>query len=293
MNDLSNASESDVLKQWEGLGYYRRARYLLEAARFIVDTYDGKFPNKYADVLALKGVGEYTASAIVSFAYGQRHIAIDSNVERVIARYFGIPEVKSSLRLKKEVKTILQPQIEQTNAPGQFNQMMIDFGALVCSAKSPDCIKCPIHQTCYAFNANAVLSYPKALIKKKRKRRYFHYLIVIDQGNIGLQLRGGEDIWAGMHEFLLIETSSNTKLTQKAIMNYLCATNLQIEMVDKEYKQLLTHREIYGHFYFVSGQNLKQTQIASQWESIETLEGYAFPGIIRLFLEENMHNFNL
>ncbi len=291
VQDLAQASEPEVLKQWEGLGYYRRARHLLEAAQVIVNNLGGVFPRTYKEVLALKGVGDYTAAAITSFAYNDPNVAIDSNVERVVSRYFGIPEVKSSLRLKKAVKAVLEPEMALYDSPAEFNQMFIDFGALMCKAKVPLCGSCPISDTCYAFTQDQVFDFPKALVKKQRVKRYFHYLVLIHGDEVALNIRDGADIWSGMHEFPLIETSSHTKLDKTEIIDYLCGAKVQIERVDKEYKQLLTHREVYGCFYIITGDQLKQTSISADWKSVNSMGDYAFPGVIRLFLAENMHNF--
>lgn len=280
---LATANESEVLKAWEGLGYYRRAKYVHSAAKQIMDDFNGRFPDNYTDVLKLKGVGHYTAGAIMSFAYHQPVLAIDTNVERLMARLYRIDSPKSTPAMKNAVESLLQAHIEHL-APAKFNQMLIDFGALVCDAKRPRCEECPISEHCQAYKDGVQAAYPVTKAKKPRRKRYFHFVIERTNGNIAIYQRDDTDIWSGMYQFRLIELDSPKNLDEHSIKSYLCG--LTCDKVSRLYegKQLLTHQEIYCKFWIaeVANVNLRGAIVVDE----ESVENYAFPGIIRQFWKQ-------
>ncbi len=290
VHDLASSTESDLLKVWEGLGYNSRARYLHQSAKRIVDEFGGKFPVEYSDILSLKGVGDYTASAISAFAYEQPHVAVDSNVERWVSRYYGIASYKSSQSLKTEVKSILLPVVEKHESPAECNQAFIDFGALVCTAKQPKCIDCPLSQTCYGYAQSKTADYPLVKPKVPRKKRYFHYLVAVDNGHVVINKRLNKDIWQGMHEFPLYESDSLQDLTHQDLCRYFDINeSTSIESIIS-YQQILTHRIIIGKFYLCK---LKRGTVKiGQWMSVDQVKKIAVAGIVRLYLADNMFIFN-
>jgi A/G-specific adenine glycosylase len=206
---LAKASESDVLKLWQGLGYYSRARNLHFTAKYIVDTCNGEFPNTFQELLKLKGVGDYTASAIASICFGEVTAVVDGNVYRVLARYFGIETPINNTQGIKEFKTLAQELID-TKDPATFNQAIMEFGATQCRPKNPDCMFCPFQDACIAYNKGKVDVLPVKLKKLKVKQRYFNFLVFLseDQQTV-LEKREGKGIWQNLYQFPLIETDRN------------------------------------------------------------------------------------
>ena len=205
LESLAAAEENEVLKYWQGLGYYSRARNLHQAAISV----NGVFPVKYEDILKLKGVGTYTAAAICSFAYNQPHAVVDGNVYRVLSRFFGINEPIDSRKGKKIFASLAHDLLDKIQ-PALYNQAIMDFGALQCTPLSPDCTVCPFKNRCFAFNHNMVSSLPIKQNKTKTSERFFYYLLIRDNGNIYLNKRTENDIWKNLYELPLIE--SNTAL---------------------------------------------------------------------------------
>ena len=179
VNSFAAANEEDILKLWQGLGYYSRGRNMLKTARQVTELYGAKFPEQYDDLIKLKGIGEYTAAAISSFSANEARAVVDGNVARVLARYFGIEEPINSTKGKKLIQDTANELLNKEH-PGLHNQAMMEFGAMLCKPKNPDCAICPVRAECFAFNNNAIAILPKKLKTVKIKERFFNYLLVTD-----------------------------------------------------------------------------------------------------------------
>lgn len=204
VGDLAKASEQEVLKMWEGLGYYSRARNLHFTAKYITSELQGEFPTQYSELLKLKGVGKYTAAAIASFAYGEAVPAIDGNVYRVLARVFGEYEMIHTPKAEKRFRE-LAIHILPVNNAGDFNQAMMELGAMVCKPVNPHCDRCPLILICWAYKNKAWAKLPVKKSKLKIKHRYFNYLIIEHDGKKLLQKREHRDIWQHLYQFPLLE----------------------------------------------------------------------------------------
>lgn len=207
--DLAKASEDDVLKDWQGLGYYSRARNLHFTAKHVATTLNGEFPTTYKELLTLKGVGKYTAAAIASFCFGEAIPAVDGNVYRVLSRLFGIETPIDTTEGAKEFQAIAEECIDR-NDPATFNQAVMEFGALQCTPKTPDCMFCPFQEQCVARNNNLIQVLPIKAKKLKQRERFFNYIVAHDDGHIYLNKRLGKGIWQHLHDFPLIETDAAT-----------------------------------------------------------------------------------
>ena len=204
---LAQAGEDEVMKYWQGLGYYSRARNLHAAAREIMERYEGVFPSEYEKVRALKGIGEYTAAAVCSFAWRQPYAVVDGNVYRVLGRVFGIDTPIDSGPGKKEFAELATALLDRQR-PDIYNQAIMDFGAIQCTPKAPDCLYCPLREHCVAFATGKVAQLPVKEGKTRVKPRYFNYLHIGCQGKTLLKRRNAKDIWQNLYEYPLIETAS-------------------------------------------------------------------------------------
>ncbi|QBA65154.1 A/G-specific adenine glycosylase [Muriicola soli] len=204
--ELAEADEQEILRLWQGLGYYSRARNMHAAAKTIVRDYKGKFPQSYDEIIKLKGIGDYTASAIASICFGEPTAVVDGNVYRVLARNFGIDLPINSTDGIKYFKK-LATEVKDESRIADYNQAIMEFGALQCKPKSPDCPGCPLNTGCIAFEENRVSKLPVKLKKGKVKIRHFNYLVFLDnKGNTLLNKRLGKGIWQHLYEFPMIET---------------------------------------------------------------------------------------
>lgn len=207
--DLANASEEQVLKLWQGLGYYSRARNMHKTAQIIAFEHNGVFPNNYNDLLQLKGIGTYTAAAIASFAFNEAVPVVDGNVFRVLSRYFAVETDISSATAKKEFSELANELMPNDNA-ALFNQAIMEFGALQCIPKNPDCGNCIFNTSCAALQLKKVEFFPIKTKKTKVTNRFFNYLIFKDKyGNTIINKRTEKGIWHNLYEFPLIETDEN------------------------------------------------------------------------------------
>lgn len=202
---LADASETEVLKLWQGLGYYSRGRNLLAAARQVVHEHAAKFPQEANDLLKLKGVGQYTAAAIASIAFGRKQAVVDGNVQRVLTRLFGIHTPVDSIAGQREVQALADRLIDQDN-PGDHNQAMMELGATVCLPRNPACDRCPLQQHCRARSEGLQGQFPVKSKRKEPRRRYFQFIEVDHEGYTLLQERTGKDIWRGLYHYPLLET---------------------------------------------------------------------------------------
>lgn len=248
--DLAKASQDDVLSTWQGLGYYSRARNLHEASKYIVNHFAGEFPNKYEDIKKLKGVGDYTAAAIASFAFNLPYVAIDGNFYRVLSRIFGLSEPIDTGKGKKVFET-LGIELLDLEDPSKFNNAIMDFGALQCTPKQAQCETCPFMEVCVAHKSHLVSKLPVKKNKVKVRDRYFYYFDICQHGSMWLKKRTDNDIWQGLYDLMLIE--KDVKVDDVEIldefgerMNFCTDEACNIE-VEKRYETLhiLTHQRIH------------------------------------------------
>ncbi|MEM8928337.1 MAG: A/G-specific adenine glycosylase [Bacteroidota bacterium] len=204
--DMAKAEEEDVLKLWQGLGYYSRARNMHATAKTVVEQYNGKFPDNYQELLKLKGVGDYTASAIASISFGEPEPVVDGNVYRVLSRYFGVDIPINSTHGVKYFKELAREVMDTINIR-DYNQGIMEFGAIQCAPKKPYCMLCPIREGCVAFAENKIQELPVKLKKGKIKERFFNYVIHLDiENRTRIEQRKGKGIWQGLYQFPLIES---------------------------------------------------------------------------------------
>lgn len=281
------ATEDEILKLWQGLGYYSRGRNMLKTAQLVQQKFGGKFPHRFDDLIALKGIGEYTAAAISSFAANQAKAVVDGNVNRVIARYMGISEPINSTKGKKLFQQLANELLNQ-QAPGLHNQAMMEFGALLCKPKNPDCNICPVREGCYAFNNKQVDKLPVKLKTGKIKNRYFNYFLITQGDKLLVNKRGDRDIWANMYDLPLIETSellSVDELFSSPDIISFFGIIPKIVSVSPLQKHVLTHQHIYTTFYHINLEqnkfNLKSTMFFTE---VKNLNNLALPKIVFLFL---------
>lgn len=282
--DLAKADESTVLKMWQGLGYYSRARNLHFSAKQIAFENGGQFPTTYKDIIKLKGVGDYTASAIASIAFNEPTAVVDGNVYRVLSRYFGIDTPINSSKGIKEFKELAQSLIDKTQ-PGTFNQAIMDFGAIQCKPKKPLCMFCPFSESCVALQKNLIEVLPVKEKKIKVKKRYFNYLVIKTKENKTiLSERKGKGIWQGLYQFPLIE--SNKILNKEELIaledfNTLFQNDVSISLFNKkDIVHKLSHQHLYTQFWVIETDEQKAADIL--WNEIEN---FPVPVLIANFLE--------
>ena len=274
---LAAADEDEVLKLWQGLGYYSRARNLHAAAKSM----HGEFPTTYDGVRALKGVGDYTAAAICSMAYNMPYAVVDGNVYRVLARVFGVQTPIDSTEGKKEFTALAQKLLDK-KFPGDFNQAMMDFGALVCTPKAPQCATCPLAKICVARRKNCVEKLPVKAQKTKISERFFHYIYVEQGGYTWLHKRGTGDIWQNLYELPLTETTRGGLLTKKPAW---CG-HTKLTPVGSSVKHVLSHRIIWAQLYKVVLPPAVQVPVEFLRVKKSSLETYAVPRLVQKLLEK-------
>ncbi len=284
VQDLANASQKKILKLWQGLGYYSRARNLHATAKIIVDEYDGNFPSTYEELLKLKGVGDYTASAISSICFGEQQPVVDGNVYRVLSRYYGVDTPINSTEGIKYFKA-LAGKVMNTNNIRDYNQGIMEFGAVQCAPKNPQCKVCPLNDSCLALLKNHVDELPVKLKKTKVRNRYFNYLVVIDaKEKIILRQRKGKGIWQNLWEFPLLETEKEVNLTEvkEQFLNLFDlkeASNIY-RFNEKTIVHKLSHQHLHTSFWIVeANKELKETI------HMNKLEDYPVPVLIADFIK--------
>lgn len=255
VQSLASAQDDEVMKYWQGLGYYSRARNMLAAARDVVARFDGIFPHTYSDIRSLKGIGDYTAAAIASIAYDLPYAVLDGNVYRVLSRLFDIDLPIDDTAGKRYFAQLADTLLHREH-PGLYNQAMMELGALVCLPTGAACDKCPVASHCVAYAAGTVALRPVKQGKVTVKHRYFHYFVVTHKGNTWLHRREGNDIWRNLYEFPLIETPDPQPLSQlrctEAYRTLLGdAGSIKFLAPPFECKHVLTHRIIHATFYVV------------------------------------------
>lgn len=248
--DLANAPEDKVMRLWQGLGYYSRARNLHAAAKFIKLNHKGKFPSSYKSIKELKGVGDYTAAAVSSFAFNLPHAVVDGNVYRVLARLFDINIPINSTQGKKEFQ-LLADELLNKKLPALHNSAIMEFGALWCRPQSPKCEECPLQAQCLAFQNKTVALLPVKDKKIKIKNRYLHYFIFNYKDSVYIQKRTEKDIWQNLYEFYLIETDkaeeSSLVLKNKTLKSI--TQGFTVNSINSAKKHILSHQHLYATFY--------------------------------------------
>ncbi|WP_422106956.1 A/G-specific adenine glycosylase [Winogradskyella sp.] len=288
--DLANASEQEVLKLWQGLGYYSRARNLHSTAKHIAFELKGVFPDNYKDLIKLKGIGDYTASAIASIAFNEVAAVVDGNVYRVLARYFGIDTPINSTAGIKAFKTLATSLIDRER-PAVFNQAIMEFGATHCKPKNPYCMVCPLNDSCTALQKNLIDQLPVKLKKTKVTTKYFNFLVCVDKHkNTIIEKRIGKGIWQNLFQFPLIE--SNRSLSSEEF-HYLDIQNSILKDIAFEHSlynqddivHKLSHQHLHTKFWIIETDELPKEAI-----SIHRLKSYPTPVLIGDFI--NTFNFN-
>ena len=290
IKDLASAEEDEVLKYWQGLGYYSRARNLHKAAKQITTLYAGTFPNKHLDIIKLAGIGDYTAAAICSFAYNDYFAVVDGNVYRVLSRIFGIETPIDSTAGKKEFAELAQ-NILSTKKPGIHNQAIMEFGALQCTPNSPNCPNCPLSGQCKAYKSDIISILPVKSKKTKVSNRFFNYLFIELNGSTFLQKRTAKDVWQNLYEFPLIEVNAllnSTELFENEIFKQLTTgiSEVQILKTSNPMKHILSHRVIYAQFFTIKISNLNEALKTITETPINQIDKFAVSRLMELFLEK-------
>lgn len=287
---LAKASEDQVLRSWQGLGYYSRARNLHAAAKQILNLYKGRFPDNYESIRALKGVGDYTAAAVASIAFNLPHPAVDGNVNRVISRLFCVDEDPQSTAGKARIRSISSSLLSQ-QAPGNYNQAVMELGAIICKPRNPLCEQCPVNTFCEAYRSQRIEHYP--VKKAKVASQTFRMLYIIPEDSEGLtylRRRSEKGIWQGLYEFPLIQLpmpSAYMELDPAELLQlHFPNLNGTILRISEEYTHLLTHRKLYIRFIQVRVLTLKESKEFIRVAFID-LNQFALPRAITRFLSEH------
>ena len=273
VNDLAAATEDEVLKAWQGLGYYSRARNLHTAAQQVMEL--GGFPQTFKELKLLKGVGDYTAAAIASIAFGEPVAVVDGNVYRVLSRYYGIDTPIDSTEGKKGFQALAQSLLP-INEPADYNEAIMDFGATQCTPNSPHCSACPLCETCVAFREQRINELPVKNKKVKQRERHFTYLYIEYEGKIAIHQRGAGDIWQGLWEFPQAEQLTSSEDS---------AWKTEAQLLQKGVKHILTHQILLADIYL--WQPTRRPQLPSEfiWIEKQDLENYALPRLIEILLK--------
>lgn len=288
VTDLANAPEDTVMRLWQGLGYYSRARNLHAAAKAIKTNHKGKFPNTYESIKELKGVGDYTAAAVASFAFNLPHAVVDGNVYRVLARLFNIDTPINSTQGKKDFQ-LLANELLNHKQPGLHNSAMMEFGALWCKPQNPKCEDCPLQAQCLAFQNKTVASLPVKDKKIKIKNRYLNYFVFNYKNNVYIQKRTEKDIWQNLYEFYLIETDEPTdaKLLLKDKNLKALAKKMEVASITSTKKHVLSHQHLYATFYEIT---IAEPIVSKFLIKIkrENLNDFGLPQLINKYLKSSV-----
>ena len=284
VTDLANAPEDQVMRLWQGLGYYSRARNLHAAAKFIKEHHKGKFPKTYDSIKELKGVGDYTAAAVASFAFDLPHAVLDGNVYRVLSRLFNLHTPINSGQGKKEFQLLADELLNKKQA-ALHNSAMMEFGALWCKPQNPKCETCVVQDHCMAFKNHTVQELPVKDKKIKIKNRYLNYILFNYKDSLYIQKRMEKDIWQNLYQFYLIETEKPE--TEESILNddafKKLAGKFEVLKVTTLKKHILSHQHLYGTFYEISIKQPLKTKALIQVKRSD-LMNYGLPQLIIKYL---------
>lgn len=291
VESLAKAPEKLILKTWQGLGYYSRARNLHHAAKMVVDNFNGRFPADYQLLKSLKGVGDYTAAAIASFAFNLPHAVVDGNVYRFLSRYYGVdipidsPEGKRFFAAKAE-------EILDRKSPAAHNQSIMEFGALQCKPASPNCSACPLGNSCMAFKSDTVSQLPVKSKKLKVTKRYFNYLMVNHSGKLFLNHRGAGDIWQHLYDLPVIETTrpvtTSNLIKSDAWIAYFKDYDVHIKDVSNQVVHKLSHQHIHVRFFNI---HLDRSPEGKTWKQFikvkpQSIDSYPVPKLVENYFRE-------
>ncbi len=286
VSDFAAAHEDEVLKLWQGLGYYSRGRNMLKTARLVQDEYYGIFPQSYDELIKLKGIGEYTAAAIASFSSNEAKAVVDGNVNRVLARYFGIYDAINSTTGKKIFQALATDLLNKQN-PALHNQAMMEFGAMLCKPKNPACGICPVHMGCQAFLSNAVNALPVKLKTVKVRERFFNYFLITKGNTVLMNKRGDKDIWANMYDLPMVETESVLPTQELVTLNEVTTIfgdKPNIINNTPVIKHILTHQRLFVRM--ITTDNVPVT-LNENWTfvSVENLRELALPRVVFILIK--------
>jgi len=288
---LAVAKLDEVLKAWEGLGYYSRARNLHHAAKTVQENFDGRVPGNYNELLTLKGVGPYTAAAISSFAFGEAKAVLDGNVYRVLSRVYGLSEPINVSSSKKTFEAQLEKIFDKKN-PALFNQSIMDFGATCCTPNDPTCTKCPMSTFCFALKNDRIKDLPRKVKPAKKKIRYFNYLHLHSGNKILIEQRIEKDIWLNLYQFPLFETKEPAH--EKFIIdNFKRKLKLKdgfnMDLIFKT-TSILTHQKIYVQIW---NAEITEKRFSgnkhSMWVEHGDVENFAFPKLFDAFFKQYLY----
>lgn len=290
--DLAEAPQEKVLKLWQGLGYYSRARNLHASAQYVSGILNGTFPTNYKELLKLKGVGDYTASAIASICFDEAEAVVDGNVYRVLSRVFGIATSINSTAGKKEFKKLAQELID-AKQPGTYNQALMEFGARYCVPQNPNCENCIFKDRCEAYKNQLVSTLPVKLKKNKVRKRYFNYMVVLsEERKTILNQRTGKGIWQQLHEFPLIESEKEvSEIELKQLEGFkVFSEKIKIDSISL-YNEIsvvhkLSHQHLFTRFWIVETSENTET-----FTEISKITDYAVPVLIENFVSEFFENY--
>ncbi len=286
--DFAAANEDEILNLWQGLGYYSRGRNMLHTAQTVMEEHAGYFPKSYDSLIKLKGIGEYTAAAIASFAANEPKAVVDGNVFRLLARYFGIDLPINSGKGKKVFTDLANQLIDKGNA-GTYNQAAMEFGSIVCKPRNPDCEVCPLRPGCDAYRTNRINELPVKLKIQKIRERYFNYIVARNNKGILVNKRAGNDIWQNLYELPLFETEMRTEagilICQENFVKAF-GTKVIIRSVGSPVKHILSHQRLFATFIEIENFS-EQFTLENGWFYVTTddLEGLAQPKLIFQFFK--------
>ncbi len=288
VKDLALAPQEKIMKLWQGLGYYSRARNLHQTAKIVHDKHQGRFPEDYEGLLKLKGIGVYTAAAIASFCFNEPKAVIDGNVYRVLSRVFGIHIPIDSTAGKKEFALLAAALLNPKKA-ALHNQAIMEFGALQCVPRNPNCGNCPLQGYCYAYSSGDVGMLPVKEKKPKVTERYFEYFVLCYRNYTYIRRREGQDIWKHLYEFPLLETTKLWKETEvlqsDLLTNLLKETPYTLQSVSEVYRHVLSHQKIYARFWTL--RLTKRPLLCNDLEQADRtkLENFAWPRLTDRYLQ--------
>ncbi|MFM6975867.1 MAG: A/G-specific adenine glycosylase [Sphingobacteriaceae bacterium] len=286
IKDFALADEGAILNDWQGLGYYSRARNMHHTAKMVMDKHQGVFPKAYDELIKLKGIGEYTAAAIASFANNEPKAVVDGNVFRLLSRYFGIDTPINTGKGKK-IFTELANELLTPAKAGLYNQAVMEFGAMQCKPKNPPCETCPLQPNCFAYKNDQIAQLPKKNKNLKIRERYFNYVVLEHNGSMLMHQRNKNDIWQNLFEFPLFETSelvSPAEIIQSETFIKYFGREVRLKSVNGPIKHILTHQRLWAQFIQIempSYQNLNP-----EWKMVsqEELKNLAQPKLIFDFI---------
>lgn len=290
IQQLAAAPDAEVMKLWEGLGYYTRCRNMLRTARIVVTNYQGKFPASYEKLLELPGIGPYTAAAIASFAFQLPYAVIDGNVNRVLSRFFDI-DTPIDNTVGKQLFSQLASRLLDTREPGIYNQAIMDFGATVCMPQQPVCGLCPVEKKCAARQIGEVHRLPVKEKAVMKKIRWIAYFVFDYNGKWCVQERTAKDIWQNLFEFYAVETEGAMEWSQPVINEWLQQQGIrrfQLNHISSLYTQMLTHREIRAVFIRVKLAAMPQFLKKHRWIAVQKMKTLPFPRIINSWLDDSL-----